>query len=52
VALGLRCRFLVTPDEEFSAFVELELQVSTVTFHLESIRADECDSLPYGTEQQ
>jgi hypothetical protein len=29
-------------DEKLSAFVELERQVLTVTFHLESIHADSC----------
>jgi hypothetical protein len=33
-------RFIVTADEKLSAFVELERQVLTVTFYLESIRAD------------
>ena len=29
-------------DEKLSAFVELERQVLTVTFYLESIQADSC----------
>jgi hypothetical protein len=33
-------RFIVHADEKLSAFVELERQVLTVTFYLESIRAD------------
>jgi hypothetical protein len=32
-------RFIVRADEILSAFVELERQVLTVTFYLESIRA-------------
>jgi hypothetical protein len=32
-------RFIVHADEKLSAFVELERQVLTVTFYLESIRA-------------
>jgi hypothetical protein len=32
-------RFIVHADEQLSAFVELERQVLTVTFYLESIRA-------------
>ena len=32
-------RFIVRADEKLSAFVELEHQVLTVTFYLESIRA-------------
>jgi hypothetical protein len=32
-------RFIVCSDEKLSAFVELERQVLTVTFYLESIRA-------------
>ena len=35
-------RFVVRADEILSAFVELERQVLTVTFYLESIRADPC----------
>ena len=35
-------RFIVRPDEKLSAFVELERQVLTVTFYLESIRDDSC----------
>jgi hypothetical protein len=42
-------RFVVRADEKLSAFVELERQVLTVTFYLESIRAGERNSLPYGT---
>jgi hypothetical protein len=34
-----RC-FIVHADEKLSAFVELERQVLTVTFYLESIQAD------------
>ena len=33
-------RFVVRADEKHSAFVELERQVLTVTFYLESIHAD------------
>ena len=33
-------------DEKLSAFVELERQVLTVTFYLESIRADSCRFVP------
>jgi hypothetical protein len=33
-------RFIVRADNKLSAFVELERQVLTVTFYLESIRAD------------
>jgi hypothetical protein len=32
------CRFIVRADEILSAFVELERQVLTVTFYLESIQ--------------
>jgi hypothetical protein len=32
-------RFVVQADEKLSAFVELEREVLTVTFYLESIRA-------------
>ena len=35
-------RFIVHADEKVSAFVELERQVLTVTFYLESIQADSC----------
>jgi hypothetical protein len=35
-------RFVVHADEKLSAFVELERQVLTVTFYLESIHADSC----------
>jgi hypothetical protein len=35
-------RFIVRSDEMLSAFVELERQVLTVTFYLESIHADSC----------
>jgi hypothetical protein len=35
-------RFVVHRDEKLSAFVELERQVLTVTFYLESIQADSC----------
>jgi hypothetical protein len=35
-------RFIVHADEKLSAFVELERQVLTVTFYLESTRADSC----------
>jgi hypothetical protein len=34
-------RFIVHSDEKLSAFVELERQVLTVTFYLESIHADD-----------
>ena len=33
-------RFVVHSDEKLSAFVELERQVLTMTFYLESIRAE------------
>jgi hypothetical protein len=33
-------RFIVRADEKLNAFVELERQVLTVTFYLESIHAD------------
>ena len=33
-------RFIVHADEKLSAFVELERQVLTLTFYLESIRND------------
>jgi len=33
-----RKRFIVRADEQLSAFVELERQVLTVTFYLESIQ--------------
>jgi hypothetical protein len=33
-------RFVVRADEKFSAFVELEREVLTATFYLQSIRAD------------
>ena len=33
-------RFIVRADEKLGAFVELERQVLTVTFYLESIQAD------------
>jgi hypothetical protein len=35
-------RFIVPADEKLSAFVELERQLLTVTFYLESIHADSC----------
>ena len=35
-----RRRFIVHADEKLSAFVELEREVLTVTFYLESIRDD------------
>ena len=35
-------RFIVRADEKLSAFVELESQVLTVMFYLESIHADSC----------
>ena len=35
-------RFVVNADEKLSAFVELEREVLTVTFYLESIHADSC----------
>ena len=36
-------RFIVLADEKLSAFIELERQVLTVTFYLESIRAGDED---------
>jgi hypothetical protein len=43
---GDRRRFIVHADEKLSAFVELERQVLTVTFYLESIhRAGGLESL-------
>ena len=41
-AHGYGKRFIVCADEMLSAFVELERQVLTVTFYLESIHADSC----------
>ena len=47
--LGGSQRFIVRADEKLTAFVELERQVLTVMFYLESIHADfgpvtnECD---------
>jgi hypothetical protein len=35
-------RFIVHADEKLSAFVELERQVLTVTFYLESIHSKSC----------
>jgi hypothetical protein len=35
-------RFIVHADEKLSAFVELERQVLTVTFYLESIHSNSC----------
>jgi hypothetical protein len=35
-------RFIVRADEKLTAFVELERQVLTVTFYLDSIHADSC----------
>jgi hypothetical protein len=35
-------RFVVRSDDKLSAFVELEREVLTVTFYLESIHADSC----------
>ena len=35
-------RFIVRADELLTAFVELEREVLTVTFYLESIHADPC----------
>jgi hypothetical protein len=35
-------RFVVRADEKLAAFIELERQVLTVTFYLESIRDDSC----------
>ena len=35
-------RFIVHVDEKLSAFVELERQVLTVTFYLESIHSNSC----------
>ena len=34
--------FVVRADEKLTAFVELERQVLTVTFYLESIHGDSC----------
>jgi hypothetical protein len=39
-AHGYGKRFIVRADELLSAFVELEREVLTVTFYLESIQAD------------
>jgi hypothetical protein len=36
-------RFIVHADEKLSAFVELERQLLTVTFYLESIDGDSCE---------
>jgi hypothetical protein len=35
-------RFIVRADEKLSAFVELERQVLTVSFYLESARGEAC----------
>jgi hypothetical protein len=35
-------RFIVHADDKLSAFVELEREVLTVTFYLESTNADSC----------
>jgi hypothetical protein len=35
-------RFIVHADEKLTAFVELERQVLTVTFYLESIHSNSC----------
>ena len=35
-------RYVVHADEKLSAFVELEREVLTVTFYLESIQGDSC----------
>jgi hypothetical protein len=35
-------RFVVRADEKLTAFIELERQVLTVTFYLESIGDDSC----------
>ena len=35
-------RFIMRADEKLGAFVELERQVLTVTFYLESIHSDSC----------
>ena len=35
-------RFIVRADEKLTAFVELEREVLTVTFYLESIHGDSC----------
>ena len=35
-------RFIVRADEKLTAFAELERQVLTVTFYLESIHDDSC----------
>jgi hypothetical protein len=42
-AHGYRKRFVVRADEKLTAFVELERQVLTVTFYLESIHASDHD---------
>jgi hypothetical protein len=42
-AHGYRKRFVVHADEKLTAFVELERQVLTVTFYLESIHASDHD---------
>jgi hypothetical protein len=39
-AHGYGKRFIVHADEKLSVFVELEREVLTVTFYLESIQAD------------
>src|SRR5215471_10235784 len=41
-ANGYGRRVIVRADEMLSAFVELERQVLTVTFYLESIHSDSC----------
>ena len=35
-------RFIVHADKKLSAFAELEREVLTVTFYLESVHADSC----------
>ena len=35
-------RFIARADEKLSAFVELEREVLTVTFYLESVHGDSC----------
>jgi hypothetical protein len=43
--LFVRLALLYVPTKKLSALVELERQVLTVTFYLESIRADSCRCL-------
>ena len=39
---ALQRSFIVHADEKLSAFAELERQVLTVTFYLESVDVDSC----------